>query len=67
MVTLTEYGRRAYGPQRRITPQQQARFIADSIRLHWAEGLKPALADYTDDETLKDAVMALLIRKEAQS
>jgi hypothetical protein len=32
-----QYGRRAYGPQRRLTPEQKARFVAESILQHEIE------------------------------
>ena len=44
------YGRRAYGHQRRTTPEQRAKYIAESMLLHEAEGITRTYADYGIDK-----------------
>lgn len=43
------YGRRSYGRQRKATPVQRARYIAESILLHEAEGRVRTFSDYGID------------------
>jgi hypothetical protein len=38
-TATVNYGRRAYGHQRRMTPEQKARYVAESIQLRINEGL----------------------------
>jgi len=44
------YGKRAFGPQRPTTPEQRARYIAESILLHRDERRERTLADYGIDK-----------------
>lgn len=52
------YGRRAYGHQRPTTPEQRAKYIAESWLLHEADGRTRCLADYGIDTN--QAMVALV-------
>jgi len=40
------YGRRAYGHQRPTTPDERAKYIAESVLMHQDEGRVRTMADY---------------------
>jgi len=58
------YGRRAYGAQRRTTQEQRAKYIAESILLHQADGRTRTLADYgIEDKPAMAAMVAVWLTR----
>jgi hypothetical protein len=67
--TTPVYGRRAYGPQRRLTPEQKARFVAESILQHEIEGDTWELRQYgldVESEQWQRVLAALGALRKAQ-
>jgi hypothetical protein len=61
MTTHSNPGRHAYGPRyHRVSPRTQARYIAESIQAHAAQGVRKRVHEYTACPQTQQLVRALL-------